>query len=192
MFKEASDIFIDMNMIFGGQPFSFSEVNALEWYKALSGILESFSWSRPFEKYTIHESDRRLNIDTKSTAEANHLRLTFNIDDDSYSEIVWTGTLSDIDISTYEFVVGNLIKQGFSDLCEPWISSCTELPKGAKFRVGDRVRTVIGSNAKTERAGNVFSRTWHYKRNEHLYFLLVNGKRYKKWYFEDDLEREFT
>jgi hypothetical protein len=87
-------------------------------------------------------------------------------------------------------VVTNLIEQRFPELCEPWLSSCVKLPEGAMFRVGDKVRTIIGPNARTERVGHVFERTYHVERNEHLYYLLVNGKRYKKWYFSDDLERE--
>ncbi len=52
------------------------------------------------------------------------------------------------------------------------------------FKFGDKVRY----KAKPEGVGIILGLGWHFKREEPIYTLIIDGKRAKKNYYADDLE----
>lgn len=58
-----------------------------------------------------------------------------------------------------------------------------------EFSIGQRVKTIVGQNVKTERTGVVISKAYHQKDQTTMYRLLINGKIAAKRYFPVDLKR---
>lgn len=58
----------------------------------------------------------------------------------------------------------------------------------AKFKIGDKVKTIIINNVKTIREGYIIKKFFHSKDEEIMYYLLIDGKLYKSRYRENELE----
>ena len=156
---------------------------------ALSGILNSFSRNENYNKYMLRGTNQ-CTVNTSNSDVFNTLQLEFIFENGKrVSSIEWSGTLAEVGFDLYTKIISAFISNGRLDLCEPWASNTRELPKGSPFNIGDLVQTKIGNNVKTIRKGHIFSRTFHYKRQTHQYYLLIDGKRYKKQYYQMDLEK---
>jgi hypothetical protein len=57
-----------------------------------------------------------------------------------------------------------------------------------EFKIGQKVRTKIGSNVKTIREGYIINRFYHDKEKVTMYQILENGKKLEKRYYESDFE----
>ena len=60
------------------------------------------------------------------------------------------------------------------------------LPHMLKFEVNERVRV---KNRDPEMIGTIYNVRWHFDRATPIYSLNVNGKKKKRWYFEDEMEK---
>lgn len=56
-----------------------------------------------------------------------------------------------------------------------------------KFQIADKVKTILNQNVKTEREGFIIGMSYHENEQSNMYHLLIDGKKYKKRYFEKDL-----
>jgi hypothetical protein len=57
----------------------------------------------------------------------------------------------------------------------------------SEFKIGQKVKTIIGANVKTERTGIVINKYFHSKGRTNMYELLVDGKTLVKRYLPEDL-----
>ena len=55
-----------------------------------------------------------------------------------------------------------------------------------KFEANETVRV---KNRDPEMIGTVYDVQWHFDRATPIYLLNVNGKKKKRWYFEDEMEK---
>lgn len=100
---------------------------------------------------------------------------------------VWTGNLSYYNF--YINLINELINLKLFDLAKKYgnlfyNSNSTHY----KYRIADKVKTTINKNVKTERIGFIIDKFEHVNEKSNMYHLLINGKVYKKRYFERDLE----
>ncbi|MBO9203331.1 MULTISPECIES: hypothetical protein [Niastella] len=58
-----------------------------------------------------------------------------------------------------------------------------------QFEIGQRVKTILNNNVKTERVGYILHRGYHFNDSTNLYFLMINGEKYSKRYLPADLEK---
>ena len=63
---------------------------------------------------------------------------------------------------------------------------------GDGFKVGDKVRVLNNNGKNTPKEGYIVSMSWHNKNRSIIYHLSENGKRLKKRYEANDIERQFT
>lgn len=59
-----------------------------------------------------------------------------------------------------------------------------------EFKIGQRVRTILGQNVKTERVGIVVNRFFHEKDKSTIYQIMEKGKKLDKRYYPMDLKSE--
>jgi hypothetical protein len=59
-----------------------------------------------------------------------------------------------------------------------------------RFAVGQAVRVVLNERNTTAHSGTVQEIIWHFKDQRYNYYLVENGRKVSKRYFEDDLEPE--
>ncbi len=59
-----------------------------------------------------------------------------------------------------------------------------------EFRIGQRVKTILGQNVRTQKHGFIINRFKHEKENTNIYQILVDGKTLDKRYFPNELEIE--
>ena len=59
-----------------------------------------------------------------------------------------------------------------------------------KFAVGQRVRVILNERNRTAHHGTIREIIWHLKDRRHNYYLLEDGKKVSKRYFDEDLEPE--
>jgi hypothetical protein len=59
-----------------------------------------------------------------------------------------------------------------------------------EFKIGQRVRTILGQNVKTERVGTVISKSFHDKDKSTIFQIMVDGKKLDKRYYPTDLKSE--
>ncbi len=93
--------------------------------------------------------------------------------------------------SFYLRLIRELLDAGLFDLArkygEAFFNDYTDTE--FKFQIGDKVTTIPGAHVHTEREGFVIDRLYHDKEKSNMYYLMIDGKKYKKRYFEKDLVR---
>jgi hypothetical protein len=57
-----------------------------------------------------------------------------------------------------------------------------------EFKIGQRVRTILGQNVKTPRVGFIVNRFRHDKEKTNIYQLLIDGRILNKRYLPEELE----
>lgn len=66
----------------------------------------------------------------------------------------------------------------------------TDQPPKPRFAVGQPVRVVVNERNKTAHRGTIREVIWHFKDRRYNYYLVENGKKVSKRYFDEDLEAE--
>ncbi len=69
-----------------------------------------------------------------------------------------------------------------------YLFSGQELNTSYNYQTADQVRTILNENVKTERIGYIIGKWYHDKEQSNMYYLMIDGQKYKKRYFEKDLE----
>ncbi len=60
---------------------------------------------------------------------------------------------------------------------------------GDGFTIADNVRVISNGGRNTPREAQICDMSWHYDQEKIIYTLIHNGKRLKKRYFIEDLEK---
>ncbi len=64
----------------------------------------------------------------------------------------------------------------------------TPIIPAPKFAIGQRVRVVLNARNHTPHEGIIRNIIWHHKDQRHNYYLVENGKKISKRYYDDDLQ----
>ena len=56
--------------------------------------------------------------------------------------------------------------------------------------MGQRVRVIVNERNKTAHRGTIREVIWHFKDRRYNYYLVENGKKVSKRYFDEDLEAD--
>lgn len=57
-----------------------------------------------------------------------------------------------------------------------------------KYNIADKVETVLNDKVRTKRVGFIIYQDFHLKEKSNMYHMMIDGKLYKKRYFEKDLK----
>lgn len=188
----SDNLFCDFQFSLNDKSIQLESVELSELIKLLNNIAETTTYYGT-DKYSfilLGKPDHVFNWNREKVNTTEHIVSIISNDVEILNEKIWTGSLHGTKESFYLGLIKQLIEFEWFDLAKKYGNAFyreySEIEY--KYHIADKVKTVLSENVKTERTGYIIGKWYHDKEQSNMYFLLIDGKKYKKRYFERDLE----
>ncbi|QDT25493.1 hypothetical protein Enr10x_07890 [Gimesia panareensis] len=190
---EGKSLVLDATLTVGNHSLRWSNppIVPIRLARFLLDTLDSYSWDKPYNEHDLSTDGKPLTVNWKSTGEIGAIYCLLQTESGLHPPVpVWPGHIPEALSMLQRKILTHCCLHFSQPVTAFWAKSLgMNSDEHAKFKTGERVRTVIGENVNTERTGWVWSSWNHHERNCTVYQLLIDNSVYRKWYFEDDLQQ---
>ena len=189
----ASDgLLCDFEINLGGKLIQFESVQLRDLINMLNNIAETTTYYGT-DEYSFKLTGKNEYIfkwNREDNSSTNHIVKVISNELELANEKLWTGIFHGSKESFYLKLMKELMEPELIEFAKKYGDLFFKKYQGIeyKYRIADKVKTIRNENVKTERQGFIIGKWYHDNEKSNMYFLMIDGKRYKKRYFESDLE----
>ena len=188
----SDSLFCNLEINLNDKLVQLESVELLELIALLNKIADTTTYFGP-DKYSFElngKTDYLFKWNRDGVGSTNHMVSVISNEVELVNEKLWTGHFHSTKESFYLVLMKQFIESDLVDFAKKYGNTFHKKHPEIdhKYQIADKVKTVLNENIKTERTGFIISRSHHDKEQSDIYFLMIDGKRYKKMYFERDLE----
>jgi hypothetical protein len=188
----SNDLFCDFEIDLDGKSIPFKSVELKELISMLTKITETTTYYGT-DEYSFElkgENEYKFKWNREDNSSTNHEIVIVSDKSELADEKIWTGHFHGWQESFYLRLMKELLETELFEFAKIYGGLFFKKHQGMDYKYGiaDKVKTVLNENVKTERQGFIIGKWYHDNEKSNMYFLMIDGKRYKKRYFERDLE----